>query len=65
MNTTYTVKHIQKGLARWRAILTRRVITLDLIEPHHRRPVLGGLPWTGRSIRTLVRGTVISLPNSD
>ena len=42
-------------------MLTRRVWSLDPKEPRRRRPVLGGLPLTGRSVQTLcpVNGRVV------
>ena len=50
-NTYTTVEPLDE--TRRRAVLTRRVSSLDPKEPRRRRPVLGGLPLTGRSFQAL------------
>lgn len=50
-NTCTTVEPLDE--TRRRAVLTRRVRSLDPKEPRRRRPVLGGLPLTGRSYQAL------------
>ena len=58
-NTCTTVEPLDET-RRW-AVLTRRVWSLDPKEPRRRRPVLGGLPLTGRSVQILcpVNGRVV------
>ena len=58
-NTCTTVEPLDET-RRW-AVLTRRVKSLDPKEPRRRRPVLGGLPLTGRSVQALcpVNGRIV------